>query len=79
MLVDVYCQTLKAPDVRNELEQRKFEIMPRQVTNSNTIIVRCKRKFVHDIELILGVQCIAWAEEAEDVVTCPKCGCKVEV
>lgn len=79
MLVDIYCHTLKAPDVRNILEQRKIEVMPRQVANSNTIIVRCNRKVMTEIELIPGVQCTAWAEEASDTLTCPKCGEKIEV
>ncbi len=79
MLVDIYCHTLKAPEVRKELEQRKIETLPRQVTHPNIVIVRCKRKVMPEIELIPGVQCIAWAEEPEDIIMCPHCGKKIEV
>ena len=79
MLVDIYCHTLKAPEVRKELEQRKIETLPRQVTHPNIVIARCKRKVMPEIELILGVQCIAWAEEPEDSIICPHCGKKIEV
>ena len=79
MLVDIYCHTHKGVGVRKILLQRKIEILPRQIANCDTLMVRCKRKDMQEIELIPGVQCTAWAEEPEDVIVCVKCGHKMEV